>query len=173
MKRNRAVDCQCCGLRHKVLMDDNDNSHLTHCTTCQGHRYSNSALQRDTDHKAMWQEYLRELNAELDEAYARMKSAYRTRATALDALGRVNDIHDLRPNGQCTCGKKGKCQVAEILADRFVSQLIRANDAARARELRRRQFDGDWYDEWDGVIDETVVNPVQQTPIEPNVADTA
>lgn len=38
----------------------------------------------------------------------------------------ISDIHGLRSNGSCKCGKSEKCKAADLLDNRSLQQLIRA-----------------------------------------------
>ena len=158
MLRDRKFFCTCCTLDHSEQLDFNEPV-PTICAQCRAHAGAEvwSLRERDRVHIELWRE--RE-----QRAFARMRSAYGSRATALRALSQINDIHELRSDGLCKCRNK-QCRVGAILAAPNVNRLV--DDYFKAEEKRLRELrytdEDEWADEWDTIIPPSTVNPPQPT----------
>jgi hypothetical protein len=142
-----AVKCLCCALRYDEL-PYRDKHDRALCSTCRFHQSTenNQTVKRHQEHEAMLRERLDKSSVWASEVAAENKKvkqdvyfAYRTRDRAANLLQKVNDLHQLRPDGSCLC-KQRNCKTAEILEDRLAQTLIRNVDEAQEHVRRQREL---------------------------------
>ena len=69
----------------------------------------------------------------------KMHSALRSRDRTIHVLRQINDMHELRSDGICKCGKPKGCKIGALLNDRGVQQLIRRVDEHEAEQRDRER----------------------------------
>ncbi|MDP3890502.1 hypothetical protein [Nocardioides sp.] len=104
------------------------------CDECRRHQGNSveQQLHRYRDHELILGErlyaadqYARKAAQEKKDAREQAASALRSRDRMAQWLKQVQDLHTLRPNGACTCGKAKGCATAELLVgDRWLSQRL-------------------------------------------------
>jgi hypothetical protein len=78
-----------------------------------------------------------------DQAKEKMHAAYESRERAVDYLSKINDHHQMCPDGSCSCGRKG-CSTSELIYEQWPQAMIKKLET---REKYRREA-LDW-DDWD------------------------
>ena len=149
--------CGCCKLVQKP--------HLNHlgirdriCAGCLSHQGDADSAQakRAQQHEAMLRERLKAAKDAANLAYAarneyreKMRSAYSSRERAASYLSKINNLHELRPSGACSCGVKKGCKTAALIYEPWVQQMIHKIDRIEADRRRERELDpiNDWDDE--------------------------
>lgn len=79
-------------------------------------------------------EWAKRAETERDDAFRRMKRAFSSRDHAVGYLQRILDIHDVKIDGSCKCGKRTGCTVGTILAEKWARQMIGRKDRADDEE---------------------------------------
>jgi hypothetical protein len=137
-----APRCTCCGLQQKWV-----GAGL--CSTCTYHQSEevNQTAKRHREHEEMLRERLmaasewaRKAEEERKQFGQKMHWALKSRDRTIKVLREINDMHELRSDLSCTCGKPKGCKVAELLDDRGIQQLIRKVDDYEAEQQRKEQI---------------------------------
>ncbi len=139
MPRRVRRRCQCCQLGQTFAdrADGVSRRSDTVCARCEFHRGPNDELQRAQDHEALVREQLDacrswatrtevEVKRRRDQVAAAYELVDRERQKqerAFDLIGRINDLHTVRPSGDCTCAKRG-CQTASLVYQDWVQARV-------------------------------------------------
>lgn len=137
------IVCECCRLRQQVRGSVGDERRVDRCAKCFEHRGADDEMteRRRSEHDAMLRERLgraEELTQsayfERDRARQRMLAAFHSRDSAFSILQTVNDLHELRRDGSCSCGVKRDCKTAAVVYRSWVQAMIRRLDDAATEE---------------------------------------
>ena len=146
MHRFVNILCSCCGLVQRVRTDDGGQP--TMCSPCIEHRGANTEMmiRRGQEHEEMLRFRWEAARTAANNYEERMKSAFRSRETAVRYLMRLDEIHSIKREGSCTCGRKRDCPSAEILSSGWVQDMIRK---VEQRDSEGRDLYGCWWDDDD------------------------
>lgn len=139
MPRRVQSRCECCGL-NQTFLDRGDGIARRSdsvCSHCEFHRGPLDDLKRAQDHERLVRDQLhacrtwaeqtqREISRKHDQVRAAYQLVERSRnheRRAYELIGRINDLHTLRPNGECTCGKRD-CPTAAIVYQDWVQAQL-------------------------------------------------
>ncbi len=175
MPRKFTAECDCCGMQ-QLFTDNTDYLHPGSgrvCSRCRLHRGEAEwqQLRRALQHEEWLRERLAEARAaaqkaeeERDDYRERMLAALRSRDKGVRLLQRLNDLHALRPNGNCACGVKRGCGSGELLQQRWAQQMIGRVDAEDDRRQRMQEL---------GIFDDADAWVTDALPEQPRRSDTA
>lgn len=136
------VRCDCCALLHMHVG-------CGLCSTCTYHqsREINQTVKRHREHEAMLRERLKAasdwaFNADVErkEFGQKMHWALKSRDRTIQVLRKINDMHELRPDGSCKCRLPKGCKIGALLNDRGIQTLIRRVDDYEADQQRKEQL---------------------------------
>jgi len=131
--------CQCCRL-NQAFADRGDgqsrrSDHI--CSRCEFHRWPHDELQRALDHETLVREQLDACKSwatrtekEVTHRRGQVRAAYeltdrerQMQKRAFELIGTINDLHIVRPSGDCTCGKRN-CPTAILIYQRWVQDRV-------------------------------------------------
>ncbi len=119
------------------------------CSICTYHQSQeiNQTAKRHREHEEMLRERLaaasewaRSAEVERNQFGEKMHWALKSRDRMIKVLRQINDMHELRSDLSCKCGKHKGCKIAELLDDRGIQQLIRRVDEFEADQHRKEQM---------------------------------
>jgi len=143
MRPLTVITCECCRLRQQVRGSIGDERRVDMCAMCFEHRGADNGMtqRRRTEHDAMLRERLvraeqltQSAYSERDRARQRMLAAFQSRDSAFSILKTVNDLHEFRRDGSCSCGVKRDCKTAAVVYRGWVQAMIRRLDDAEAEQ---------------------------------------
>jgi hypothetical protein len=158
MRRPIDIRCTCCELPRSAFEYDGE-PRPTICALCSEHRAVNLTERRAIEHEALLRDALEVASSWADEAYRerteykdRMHAAYGSREISLRYLRDILNLHRMRPDGSCSCGRKRGCPSAELLQKPWVHQQVtklEKIEAQHLRELAMEHDDDSWINAWD------------------------
>ena len=148
---NNVRRCSCCELMQPPHLDQ-FGIQTPVCGSCISHQDEDAALKRTRKHEQLLRERIDAAGKAAQEAYRdrskykeKMHHAYESRDRAARYLARINDQHELRADGPCSCGKR-ECATAATIYERWPQDMIRRHDEAE----RQLKAGVDLVDAWDG-----------------------
>ena len=145
--------CECCGLPF-LAADRGDMYSVTGdssprrparmlCGTCRYHQGDapEQQLKRYREHEPELRkalkaaaDYAERTQRDVRVSREKVSAALDSRDRAIEKLQAANDLHELRPNGACSCGVKSNCRTAAVLYDRWLQGMISRADARNRRD---------------------------------------
>ena len=137
-----AIRCTCCGLLQKWV----GNGLCSICTYHQNDEIHQTA-KRHREHEVMLRERLAAASewaatadGERKKFGEKMHLALKSRDRTIKVLRQVSDMHELRSDLSCKCGKPKGCKIADLLDDKGIQQLILRVDESEAEQKRKEQM---------------------------------
>lgn len=130
-------------MRQEVRGAVGDEPKVEMCAKCFEHRGADETMtaRRTAEHDAMLRTRLATAEriaerafSERDRALERMRAAFGSRDSAFRILQKVNDLHELRRDGSCSCGAKRNCRTAALVYGSWAQSMIGRLDRADAEE---------------------------------------
>lgn len=136
--------CSCCHLKFRRVIRTNQYTvsqamsvtapRQDLCDECRHHQGATTEqqLRKHQDHEQRLAErlyaadlYARKAEQAKKDSKEQAASALRSRQRMAECLKQVQDLHSLRPNGSCTCGKDKGCKTAEVIAgNRWLLRML-------------------------------------------------
>lgn len=162
MTRHLTRHCQCCDLPYTVQdvvdLDGDRKRPSTFCSICRAHQgeSSDQVARYNSDHAQMFfdalevaRSYAVRAQGEKDMAYEKMRASFSSRDRSVRFLQRIASLHQMKPNGACSCGMMRGCRTAELLGESWPQEMMLRLDKKDEQErIEREMFatDDDWYD---------------------------
>jgi translation initiation factor IF-2 len=132
--------CACCDLMQRANPDQFGIQSPV-CRSCQSHQGEDAKLKRAEKHVELLRERMDDAGKAAQKAYRdrdlykeKMRHAFTSRDRAARYLAQINDQHQMRGDGVCSCGKR-ECTTAKTVYESWPQEMIRRHDAAeRERE---------------------------------------
>jgi hypothetical protein len=139
------VVCACCKLWQRVRDEPGSGTTSRLCGECIEHRGTDHDMQlrRAVDHEAMLRHRCDAARSAATDYEERMKSAFRSRETAVRFLLQLSAVHEDGRNG-CTCRTSKDCESARILSHAWVRKMV---EKLAVRDYEERQYDPAYWDD--------------------------
>lgn len=158
MSSREIAVCSCCHLKFRRVIRTNqytvsqatsvtapredicdDCRHHQGATTDQQLRKHQNHEQRLVEHLYAANQYARKAEQDKKDSREQVASALSSRKRMAECLKQVQDLHTLRPNGSCSCGKAKGCRTAEVIANnRWLLARLNEVDLPEDEEIWQR-----------------------------------
>lgn len=119
------------------------------CSICTYHQSDeiHQTAKRHREHEVMLRERLAAASewaatadGERKKFGEKMHCALKSRDRTINVLRQTSDLHELRSDLGCKCGKPKDCKIAELLDDRGIQQLIHRVDEHKDEQKLKEQM---------------------------------